>query len=100
MKFANGIKVYADIIIHFSDKKVDHERQIYGFLDLLGDFGGVQGVLQIIASLLLGSVSQHAFLSKAISKLYLARTKDASIFMEKKSEKAKSKRYKQKKLSR
>ena len=70
---------------------MEHKRQIYGFLDVLGDFGGVKEILESLAAFLLGPIAAHAYLSKAISKLYLAKTSDESVFKEKHSEKAKSK---------
>jgi hypothetical protein len=69
----------------------EHERKIYGILDVLGDFGGVQQVLETVAAILMGPIAAHAFLSKAISKLYLARTDDAALFGKKKSVKSESK---------
>jgi hypothetical protein len=49
-------------------------------LDVFGDFGGVSEVLSMLAALALGPIASHAFLSKAISKLYIAKSKDGSIF--------------------
>ena len=57
-----------------------HERQVYGILDVLGDFGGVQYVLFIIGSWLTSSYTEFKFNLKAIKKLYLARTKENKLF--------------------
>jgi hypothetical protein len=57
----------------------EYSRQIYSILDLLGDFGGVMEVFLLITEVLLKPVSEHSFLVKAISKLYLAQTKDDSL---------------------
>jgi hypothetical protein len=76
------------IVFKLTDELVVHERKIYGILDVFGDFGGVQEVITALASLALGQIASHAFLTKAISKLYIAKTKDDSIFQRKKSVKA------------
>jgi hypothetical protein len=57
-----------------SDEKVLHEREAYGILDLFGDFGGVQYVLMLIGSIIIGGTSEFMFNLKAIQKLYLAKT--------------------------
>ena len=51
-------------------------------------------VVMIFTQLLLYSVSEHSFLEKAISKLYLANTKEMNLFLKSKGKKA----YKQKQL--
>jgi hypothetical protein len=67
-------------------------------LDVFGDFGGVSEVLSALAALALGPIASHAFLSKAISKLYIAKSKDESIFRQKKSAKSQSRKEKQENL--
>ena len=51
-------------------------------------------MLETVAAFLLSPIAYHAFLSKAISKLYFVSTKDESIFNQKKSEKAYQKKKK------
>ena len=81
------------------DSSVTHERQVYGILDLFGDLGGVQSVMFMICGALLSPISEHSFFIKAISKLYLARTKDNSLFADRKSKKAQQKLKKNQKVS-
>jgi len=71
-----------------SETTTDYERQIYGILDLLGDFGGVMEVILLIADFILRPVSMHSFLTKAISKLYKASTKDENLFKKSNNKKA------------
>jgi len=47
-----------------------HSRTAYGILDLFGDFGGVQYILMLIGSILVGNISEFNFTLKAIQKLF------------------------------
>lgn len=57
-----------------------HTRQVYSILDVFGDYGGVVEVLMNIASFLVAPIAAHYFNLKAISKLFLVKTKDRKIF--------------------
>ena len=48
-----------------SSKRTQHTRRIYGWLDLLGDMGGVQGALCVCLEFLLLPISEHCYLLKA-----------------------------------
>jgi hypothetical protein len=63
-----------------SEITINHARKVYGILDLFGDFGGVMEVMLLITHALLSPVSEHSFLVKAISKLYMANTTDSKLF--------------------
>ena len=45
---------------------INHERKVYGVLDLFGDLGGVSEVMFIIFGALLSPISDHSYLIKAI----------------------------------
>jgi hypothetical protein len=60
--------------------KLEHDRKVYGILDALGDYGGLEGVILVTAAYLLSPISSHSFFTKAIEKLFIAKTKDASLF--------------------
>ena len=60
--------------------KLEHERKVYGILDALGDYGGLEGVILVTAAYLLSPVASHSFFTKAIQKLFIAKTKDANLF--------------------
>lgn len=64
-----------------------HERVVYGLLDVLGDFGGVQGVLYTLILMSMAPIAAHSFYLKAISKLFMAKTKDNTLFESKKNRK-------------
>ena len=60
-----------------------HSRKIYGFLDLLGNFGGIKEALILIAAFIMGPITEHSFNTKAISKLYVAKTREQNLFEQK-----------------
>ena len=60
---------------------MQHERQVYDILTLLGDLGGVIEIICLITAFFLGRWNEHSFIIKAIQKLYLARTKDDNLFI-------------------
>jgi hypothetical protein len=71
---------------------------VYNILDVFGDFGGVKEVISLILAFLLAPLAENAFLGKAISKLYMARSK-THYFEPKKGVKSKFKRQKMKKIA-
>jgi hypothetical protein len=50
-------------------------------LDLLGDLGGATEVIMIIFGFFIFPVAEHQFTIAAAKRLFLARTKDNSIFL-------------------
>ena len=57
-----------------------YERKIYALFDVLGDYGGVELVLNTVAEFIVGPFALHNYIILAISTLYRARSKDESIF--------------------
>jgi len=78
-------------------EEVKHTRKVYGWIDLLGDLGGVTEVIMIVFGFFLFPISEHSFFLKAIKKLYLVRTEDNSMFLPNNDEKlAKFEKFKEK----
>jgi hypothetical protein len=48
-------------------------------MDILGDLGGVIEILMIVLGTFLYPISEHSFILKALSKLYMARTRDGQL---------------------
>ena len=48
-------------------------------MDILGDLGGVIEILMIVLGTFLYPISEHSFILKALSKLYMARTRDEQL---------------------
>ena len=57
-----------------------HERDIYNFLDLIGDLGGVLEVFLVFFAFFIEPISEHSFYMKALSKLFVANTKEKKYF--------------------
>lgn len=59
------------------------ERKSYGWLDLLGDLGGVAELMMICLGIFVHPISQHSFLMQGIGKLYKAKTHRGKMFAKK-----------------
>ena len=57
-----------------------HRRRVYSIFDFLGDLGGVIEIILLFFGMFLLPLAKHSFILKATKKLYLARTKEESIF--------------------
>ena len=55
---------------------IEHEREIYGILNLMGDIGGIHDISIFALSLFLIPLARHSFNLKAISKMYLIKISD------------------------
>ena len=67
-----------------------HLRRIYGVTNLLSDLGGVMNVMLTVFGVLFKPLSKHQYFTNAIKRLFLARTKDDTIFLDPKKGKHKS----------
>ena len=59
---------------------------MYGFLDLLGDLGGVTEILAICFGFMLYPFSEHFFILDATKQIFMAKTKDEKMFLPTKKE--------------
>ena len=59
---------------------VEHTREAYNFVDLLGDLGGVFDVIVFIASFFTVAISEQTFILKYLEMMYYAKTKDKTLF--------------------
>lgn len=71
--------LYASINVLDHEKSI-HSRHIYGFIDFLGDIGGVLEVISFGFGLILLPISYHSFILKASRKFFMARTCDDNLF--------------------
>lgn len=51
-----------NIDVYRSALQKNHERQVYGFIDLLGDLGGILEVIMVITGGLLMPISEHHYI--------------------------------------
>ncbi len=68
---------YYDVYVY--DEVTKHTRDVFDFLDLLGDLGGVMEIIVIAFGYIMSSMSEFSFNLKAIEKLFLVRTKDETL---------------------
>jgi hypothetical protein len=72
--------VFYNTQVFLMSEEVTHKRKVYGWMDLLGDLGGVTEVVMICFGFFLFPISEHSFYIKAINKMFLARSTDKSLF--------------------
>ena len=53
-------------VLYRDNSQVLHERAVYGFLDLLGDLGGVMEIILLCFGIFLSPLSEFAFTLKSI----------------------------------
>ena len=80
-KVAKGI-LFESYLWRYSES-IKHVRVVYDLLGVLGDLGGVTEVIMLFFGFFLEPISEHSFMLKAIKKLFLARTNDNDLFLEK-----------------
>jgi hypothetical protein len=59
---------------------VFHRRATYDLVGLLGDMGGIQGILLSLLGVLVMPISAHSFNIKASKKLFMARSSEKDLF--------------------
>lgn len=97
MNFGQGLNRQGDekdlykIFITFDQIFTKHKRTQYNLIDILGDVGGVLELLIFIFGVVMYPWSEFSFLTKALQRLYLARTKKESLFIKKKNKNKKVK---------
>ena len=68
--------------IYLMPELVAHKRSTYDLVGLLGDMGGIQGILISLLGLLVVPISAHSFNIKAARKLFMARTSTPGLFQD------------------
>ena len=63
-----------------SSEIIEHEREVFNFMDLIGNLGGVMELLTLLIGWFILPVSEHSFILKAFQKLYLAKTNRNDVF--------------------
>ena len=66
----------AKINIYISSLKRMHTREVYGFIDILGDLGGVLEVIMVVMSGILMPISEHHFILQAAKRMFMAKSTD------------------------
>ena len=66
-----GTHDFLTMSIELKEQQKSHSRQIYGILDLFGDFGGLKEVVTLVLELIVAPWAEHIFTLTAIKKLFL-----------------------------
>ena len=88
--------VYA-MEVFLNSFEISHSREIYDLLALLGDLGGIHDVFVLIFGIFVFPWSQFSYNLKIFEKLYLVRTTDSTLVMQR--VKTNSKKFKTLKTS-
>jgi len=75
-----GNDVLFNYEVSLSELETEQSRKIFGWLDLLGKLGGITNVCMMLFGFFLFPISEHSYIIKAAKKLFIARTRDGSIF--------------------
>jgi hypothetical protein len=59
-----------------------NKREVYGFLDLLGDLGGIQDIIILTLGYFIFPVSEFSYNIKALSKMFLVNTQYDDVVLE------------------
>ena len=61
-----------------------HLREVYSFIDILGDLGGVLEVIMVVMGGLLLPIAEHHFTLQAAKRIFMAKSSDPKLFLSKK----------------
>ena len=70
-----------DLTVSLAATKIEHTREVYNLMDLIGELGGVLEILIVLCSYFVCPISEHTFVLKALESLYLGRTFDKNLFV-------------------
>ena len=54
-----------------SPKQISHSRSVYTFIDLLGDIGGLYGLMQLFVGQIVGPLSQFNLFNSLVRQIFL-----------------------------
>jgi hypothetical protein len=69
------------VFLFLQSESITHRREVFNFLDLIGELGGVIEVFILIFGVVLYPISKFSFFLKATKMLFHARTSDSSMFV-------------------
>ena len=66
--------------ISLGNKSINHERQVFTFIDLMGNLGGVFDLLVFIFGIFVAPISEHSFILKFLQRLYILHSSEIGVF--------------------
>ena len=87
----NKVTLFQNFILNLDDSGILYERTVYDIMSVIGDWGGVVQVIEVVGGILVSSWASFNYTLKSIKVLYNVRTKDKYLFLKPKSDKAKKK---------
>lgn len=66
--------------VYLQSLKRSNSRQVYGFIDLLGDLGGVLEVIMVFTGAIFLPISEHHYTLQATKRMFMVRSQDSSLF--------------------
>ncbi len=70
---------YVSVQIRLDTYQDTYNRQVYGIMELIGDIGGVQEVLVLIGSMLVGMVAERLLHAEMMKQIYHSKIKEKEI---------------------
>lgn len=68
--------------VYLQKEMVFHKRSTYDLIGVLGDMGGISGLLASLMYFLFAPISTHSFIVKSAQKLFIARSEKPGLFVE------------------
>ena len=56
-----------------------HRRTVYKLLDVLSDFGGLQGIVQTVVPYIVSNFAEHSFFIRAFQLLFLLKSGSVTV---------------------
>ena len=63
-----------------SVQEIEHERKVYGILDLFGDVGGILDIFILLFGIFIFPYSEHSFKLSSAREFFMAKTRDNALF--------------------
>lgn len=68
--------------------QTSHNRKVYDINQLLGDLGGITGVLTLILGFFIQPISEASFIMKSAKRMFLVKTRKDDLFITPKKKKS------------
>ena len=67
--------------MYLTPEQVFHGRKVYDVNQLLGDLGGITGVLTLVLGYFILPLSEASFIMKSAKRMFLVKTRDEDLFI-------------------